>query len=41
MKAFIIRDKHGTWDTIYINFGFIGNIRYANTIKYMKEINTI
>lgn len=25
----VIRDKHGTWDTIYINFGFIGNIRYV------------
>ena len=25
----VIRDKHRTWDTIYINFGFIGHIRYV------------
>ena len=24
-----IRDKKGLWDTVYINFGFIGNIRYV------------
>lgn len=24
-----IRDKKGHWDTVYINFGFIGNIRYV------------
>ena len=24
-----ITDKHGTRDTVYINFGFIGNIRYV------------
>lgn len=25
----VIRDKCGLWDTVYINFGFIGNIRYV------------
>lgn len=24
-----IRDKKGHWDTVYINFGFIGNIKYV------------
>lgn len=24
-----IRDKNGKWDTVYINFGFIGNIKYV------------
>ena len=25
----VIRDKMDLWDTVYINFGFIGNIRYV------------
>lgn len=24
-----IRDKNGVWDMVYINFGFIGNIKYV------------
>ena len=24
-----IKDRQGLWDTVYINFGFIGNIRYV------------
>ena len=25
----VIRDKNGSWDEVYINFGFIGNIKYV------------
>jgi hypothetical protein len=32
-----IRDKKGHWDTVYINFGFIGNIRYVLFKHNMKN----
>ena len=39
-----IRDKYGTLDTVYINFGFIGNIRYVffkHNIKDKRRKNEI
>lgn len=32
-----IRDKKGVWDTVYINFGFIGNIKYVFFKHNMKK----
>lgn len=32
-----IRNKKGKWDTVYINFGFIGNIRYVFFKYNMKN----